>query len=54
MIMNAVGEFFIAGTNSGGSCCNFGSDDEYKRLADNLDWITSVIRNDGGRFNTVT
>ena len=41
------GDFRIAGVNSGGDCCGYGSVDQYKRLADAFDWIANVVSDDG-------
>lgn len=39
MFIKKADEYFIAGVNSGGECCKYGSVDEYKRLATNWKWI---------------
>ena len=38
----------LAGVNSDGNCCGFGSVDEYKRVGDHFEWVKDVIREDPG------
>jgi len=33
----------IAGVNSGGECCAYGSEDQYCRLSDKLPWLQGVV-----------
>jgi len=36
----------IAGVNSGGDCCNYGNEDQFKRLQDSFDWLDDLIKKD--------
>ena len=53
-MITSGGTVYIAGVNSGGGCCAFGSKDEYKRLADNLVWIQSIVTGDGQTVSGTT
>lgn len=48
------GTYHIAGVNSGGTCCEFGSKDQYKRIADNWDWVKSTVAKDGVTLSGTT
>lgn len=50
LITDDDGTVFIAGTNSAGDCCDYGSVDGYKRTGDHFEWIKSVIESDLGEL----
>lgn len=52
-LVEVNGQTFLAGTNSGGDCCDYGSVDQYKRVSDHYAWIRSVVEADPGALDDV-
>lgn len=53
LIKGDDGKDRIAGVNSAGDCCGYGSTDAYKRVADHYVWLSAVISDDPGKASTL-
>jgi len=53
LIKGEDGKDRIAGVNSAGDCCGYGSTDAYKRAADHYEWLKAVISDDPGNASTL-